>query len=106
MLEESIHIYSLAEMKLLHTIEGIPGNVDGTHSDLVRACLHSHALCHSHIFAPRAVAQINQSSKTVVQKRILIRLCSTPFFLPARCLRAAWAETANGRVSKSPRLSV
>eukprot|EP00037_Helgoeca_nana_P023659 m.246338 g.246338 ORF g.246338 m.246338 type:complete len:444 (-) comp26424_c1_seq1:1192-2523(-) len=28
-LEESIHIYSLAEMKLLHTIEGIPGNIDG-----------------------------------------------------------------------------
>lgn len=28
-LEASIHIYSLAEMKLLHTIEDIPGNVDG-----------------------------------------------------------------------------
>lgn len=28
-LEDCIHIYSLAEMRLLHTIEGIPGNVDG-----------------------------------------------------------------------------
>eukprot|EP00038_Savillea_parva_P004984 m.145725 g.145725 ORF g.145725 m.145725 type:complete len:422 (-) comp11630_c0_seq7:300-1565(-) len=28
-LEDRIHIYSLAEMKLLHTIEGIPGNEDG-----------------------------------------------------------------------------
>mmetsp|Transcript_33604 Transcript_33604/g.88263 ORF Transcript_33604/g.88263 Transcript_33604/m.88263 type:complete len:428 (+) Transcript_33604:297-1580(+) len=28
-LEETIYIFSLTEMKLLHTIEGIPGNVDG-----------------------------------------------------------------------------